>query len=100
MMSPCKMLPGQQLQKQGAAWSGRRTGQLAQNPEKEDRWDVWPVPANSAKVLGAVLGRRCRPGLCDPRVGLAQRAREHPKKTNFSSLAGTPFQPQPCLSME
>lgn len=58
MMSPSKMLPGQQLQKQGAAWSWRRTGQLAQNPEKEDLWDVWAVPANSAKVLGEVLGQR------------------------------------------
>lgn len=62
MMSPSKMLPGQQLQKQGAAPAlaqDRSTGSDGMpGPEKEDLWDARPAPANSTEVLGEVPGQR------------------------------------------
>lgn len=60
MMSPSRVLPGHR--NGGQPWSWHRTGQMAQNgmlgPKEEDLWAGWPVPTNSAKVLGEVLGQR------------------------------------------
>lgn len=65
--------------------------------EKEDLWGEWSVPANCAEVLGP----RSQPGLCDPMSWTSTKGQGAPQKeTNFSSLAGTPFHPQPCPTMD
>lgn len=53
--------------------------------EEEDVGGEWSVPANSAKVLGEVLGQGSQPGLCNPMSWTSTKDQGAPQKETISA---------------